>query len=363
MMAKAKRIEELSAAYRQGCSIDLTDLIRRELGLDISARYGPFTLKNPFLVAPGQLTVNIGQIAKIKEAGFAGCVLKSFVGEDPSGACSMGFQRARSTYIRTVYDADDTDGSRPIIHWDGRMDTRTLADYLPFARAAFEMSDDRFLVVCSFLCHLPGPDEAFREDEWAHTLGAFYDAGFRLFEIDFCPSLKKESDLIEQANVLRWYRQAPALMKRLRPDIVVYPKLLNLEFGMEFQVQMAREASEGGADGLVVANRFFRHDINCAHGGRTLFERNLRMVQKIRTAVPEIAISATGGVYSGEEAFAYLREGAENVQILSYLMGKVVRPFAIEGNRFQQVFHRLLFDGEDGLLACMLRAGVTGGVE
>jgi len=360
---KEAKLSELSEAYAAGSLTDgLTAAVLSELGLDLRASYGGRVLKNPFIVAPGQLTVNTGQVEKIRDAGFAGCVLKSFVGEDGSGVCSMAFQRAKSTFIRTVYDADDPEGVMPIIHWDGRMDTRPLAGYLPFAKRCLEMSGPDFLVVASVLCHLPGPGELFKEEEWAHTLGAFYSLGFRLFEIDFCPSLKKESDLIERENVLRWYRQSPELMKRLYPGITVYPKLLNLDFGMEFQVEMARNAAEGGADGLVVANRFFRQDLNCAHGGKTLFELNLRMVREIRKAVPDIAISATGGIYAGKNAFAYLREGAENVQMLSYLMGKVKKPFRIEDNKFRQVFHRLMFDEEDGLLACMLRAEARGEV-
>ncbi len=227
-MEQLKEIGELSRAYAEDrLPGSLTDAVRERLGLDISSAYGGRRLSNPFLVAPGQLTVHSGQIRRIKDAGFAGCVLKSFVGEDASGYCSMSFQRAKATFIRTVYDPDDGQGRRPIIHWDGRMDTRPLDAYLPFAADALKESGPDFLVVASLLCHLPGPGEPFREEEWAYTLGRFRDVGFSLFEIDFCPSLKKESDLIERENVLRWYRESPALMKRLCPGVTVYPKLLN----------------------------------------------------------------------------------------------------------------------------------------
>ncbi len=85
------------------------------------------------------------------------------------------------------------------------------------------------------------------------------------------------------------------------------------------------------------------------------------MLGEIRRAVPELAVSATGGVYTGSDAFAYIRAGAENIQLLSFLMGKVRSGLLIEGDKFRQVFHKLMFDEREGLLACMVRAGVSRG--
>jgi len=335
---------------------DVCALLAAETGVDLRASYGPFRLKNPILVAPGQMTVNTGQIARIRAAGFAGCVLKSVVGEDPTGVCSMDFQRRKSTFIESVYDPDDADRRRPIIHWNGRMDTRTLAAYEPFAREARELAGERFFIAASLLCHLPGPGESFREAEWTHTARLLSDAGYAAIEVDFCPSLRKESPLIERENILGWYRTTAALVKAAAPGAAVFPKLLNLEYGEDFEVAMARAARDGGADGVVAANRIFKKEYDCAHGGTELRERNLPLVARIKREVPELRISATGGVYSGEHAFRYLAAGAENVQVLSYIMGKVVPPFASAGDKFRQVLHALLLDPDDGLAAAALRS-------
>ncbi|MGC8805726.1 MAG: hypothetical protein ACP5QD_07340, partial [Candidatus Ratteibacteria bacterium] len=83
-------------------------IVLDQLQIDIKARYGKHQLKNCLIVAPGQMTTSISQIERIKEAGFAGCVLKSVVAEDEKGHCSMIKLRKKPTYVETVYDNEDT---------------------------------------------------------------------------------------------------------------------------------------------------------------------------------------------------------------------------------------------------------------
>ncbi|MFH0796433.1 MAG: hypothetical protein V2A65_05170 [Candidatus Omnitrophota bacterium] len=360
---------------------NFSEIIKEELEINLEGKYGPYFLKNPILIAPGQLTVNTNQISRIKDAGYAGCILKSVVGEDKKGNCSMGCQRRKATYTQTVYDTDDRKGSFPIIHWDGRGDTRTLSEYLLFAREAIKYSDvgvgfirpaglinqaptsidvnlfNAFVLVASTLCHLPSPREEIKEEEWLFTAKNLFSLGYNLLEIDFCPSLKKEDGLIvEKENILRWYKTVPSLIKSASPRIMVYPKLLNLDWGLDFQIRMVAAAQEGKSDGIIVANRIFKEEYNSAHGGKELRERNLRMVKEIKKTFPDIPISATGGIYSGRHVFDYLNAGAENVQLLSYIMGKVNTPFARKtGNKLEKVFHNLMLDPEDGLISCMLQ--------
>lgn len=318
--------------------------------------YLDLPLENPLIVAPGQLTVHSAQIESIREAGFAACVLKSVVGESKNGNCSMVNQRKRATYIRTFYEATDVNGERPIIHWDGRCDTRGLSEYLDFARDVLVFHDPgNFIVIASFLCHLPFPGEDFLEEEWVHTTKMHYEAGFRHIEIDFCPFLAGDDYTEDQKNVLRWYRTCPGIIKSVADDVKVFPKMLNLDWGLEYQLKMAEAAVEGGSDGLVVANRFYSRQYGSGHGGEELKRRNLEQVKLIKEHFPDMPVSATGGVYSGRDVFDYLDAGAENVQLFSYLMGKVNKPFAkTEGSRFDKVFHKLMLDPNDGLIACML---------
>ncbi|HNQ34519.1 MAG TPA: hypothetical protein PKN80_00435 [bacterium] len=352
-----KRLAELADWYRdRPLDRDLEARVLSELGLSLAARYGGQTLKNPLLVAPGQLTLTLSQVQAIRKAGYAGCVLKSVVGESPDGACSMARQRIKPTSVRTYYEPEDTAGAFPIIHWDGRLDIRGLDEYLDFAgAAAAEDSYGSFSVVASLLCHLPRPGEDFRADEWSHTAGRLGQLGYRHLEIDFCPFLSSDRYTEDQANILRWYRSVPALVKRAGPSLRVFPKLLNLDWGIDYQVQMARAAVEGGADGLVVANRGYRPEFASGHGGPGLRRLNLEQVRRIKREFPGLPVSATGGVYRGRDVLEYLEAGAENVQLLSYLMGRVKAPFRRgTGNRLEKVLYQLIFDPDDGLLAVWL---------
>jgi len=357
---RLKRLSELHEQLGQEPWPETPEgLIENEFGLSVAARYQGLALRNPLLVAPGSMTVSLSQIKAIVRAGYAGAVLKSVVGEDAAGGCAMIAQRKQPTYVRTVYEPDDIEGARPIIHWDGRLDARPLAEYLEFARDAKRLVGSAgFHCFASFLCHLPLPGHDFLEDEWGHTASLLLQAGYRHLEIDFCPFLSGDSYTEDQENILRWYRSCTGFIKSVSPELRVVPKLLNLDWDREFQLRMAEAAAAGGADGVVVANRIYKPQFQSGHGGEELRQRNLAQIRSIRERLPGLAISATGGVYCGRHVYDYLRAGAENVQLLSYLMGRVKKPFArTAGGRLDKVFHRLLLDPEDGVVACVLREG------
>lgn len=351
-----KKILDLSQHFlNSDIPENFSEIVKSHLNIDISAEYGKIRLKNPLLVAPGQMTVSVSQIQMIKESGFAGCVLKSVVAEDSNKSCSMKMLRKKPTFVKTVYDEFDTDGQFPIIHWDGGLDTRSLEEYLEFASQAAKYNDSDFLIVASLLGHLPSYDEDFNEEEWIYTTQKLYDTGYRFFEIDFCPFLKEQDKLMNQKTILRWYSQTPLMMKKHFKDISVYPKILNLDFGLEFQKKMVESSIEAGSDGVVIANRIYKTEFGCAHGGKELRETNLLQIKIAHSSFPDLKISGTGGIYKGIHICDYLSAGAQNVQILSFLMGKVKKPFEKKGNRFQQVFYKLMLDPVDGYIAMLLK--------
>lgn len=352
-MGIEKKIEGLAKYYLEHpIDAQFPEIIRSELGIALKAKYGNFDLKHPILVAPGQLTKEKSQITRIKKAGYSGCVLKSVIGEDEKGNCSMLFQRKKMAYLKTTYDEEEN----PVIHWDGRGDTRDLKEYLKFAKGAFTLSDNNFLIVASILCHLPGPDEELKRDEWTHTIKKIYEIGYRIFEIDFCPSLKNEKAIMEKENILRWYREIPLFIKREFPDVYVFPKILNLDYGLDFQLRMIESGIKGKSDGVIIGNRIFKERINSAYGGKELRERNLVQIREIKKAFPGISISGTGGVYEGRHILKYLKAGAGDVQVLSYILGKVKKRFLKgKGDKFERVIYELFFNPEDGFLISYIR--------
>lgn len=348
-------LKEMAEYYRENrIPEDIENEIKRELGIDLETNYSYLKLKNPVLVAPGQLTLNENQIERIYKSNFAGCVLKSVIGEDENGNCSMMEMRKPPTRIETFYEENDKNGEFPIIHWDGRGDTRDLNTYLDFAKRVKEKNYKNFVIISSYLCHLPKYDEKLKEKEWIYTTKRLYETGYRIFEIDFCPFLK----WTKKQEILRWYREIPSLIKSNFPDIKIFPKIINSMYGIEFQLKIIEQAIKGKSDGVVIANRIYKQEYNSGHGGEELRLLNLKQIEEAKKVFPEIEISATGGIYSGKHIFEYLKKGAKNVQLLSFLMGRVKKPFVKkDGDKFQKVFYKLLFDMEDGLLSLMIKEG------
>lgn len=352
-----RKLEELSKYYLEN-SIDekLPEILKSELGIDIKGKYGKINLIHPILVAPGQLTREIQQIEKIKMAGYAGCVLKSVVGEDENGLCSMSIYRKKMTYLKTVYEDFDKEGIFPVILWDGRGDVRSLNEYIKFAVNVFPYLNENFLIVTSIICHFPGPDEELKKEEWIYTTKRLFEIGYNIFEIDFCPALIYDEKFADKKNILRWYREIPGVVKSVSKNINVFCKILNLDYGIDFQVEIVKEAVKGGADGVIIGNRIFKKELNCAWGGKELRERNLIMIKTIKEEFPDLSISGTGGIYTGKHICQYLKAGAENVQILSYILGKVKKDFIKKkGNKFDKVLYELLFHPFDGLIPVLVK--------
>ncbi|MCK4401683.1 hypothetical protein KAW08_05220 [bacterium] len=335
---------------------DLTGIIKDNFGIDITSKYCDKIIKNPVIVAPGQITRTTSQVNLISKAGYGGFVLKSFVGEDQNGHCSMSEFRMKPEWIKTFYEPDDTKGERPIIHWKGRLDERDLNLYKPFAQYAHKIGmESGVCAIASILCHLPRGKEDWIEDEWIYTTSQLYELGYHTFEIDFCPYLKSNNIAKNKDMVLRWYKEAPKIMKKVSCEIKVFSKLLNPEWGDEFQIQMVEASIEGKADGVVVANRIYKEQYQSAHGGKELKEINLRTIKNIRKKGIKIPVSATGGIYTGKDVIEYIEAGAENTQLISYIMGRARTPFVKKGNKFKQVLFKLILDPEDGIIQEMLK--------
>jgi len=353
-------LERIKKEFKKG-NLNLGKILGSDFDVDISASYLNLNLRNPILIAPGPLSQTISQIKRAAKSGYGGMVLKSVVGEDKDGNASMKALRKRSTFARWVYD----DEGNPIFHWNGGLDLRSLEDYLSFARKAFKIGKkENFPLIESFLCHLPKDvNEEWRIEEWEYTTKKLVEAAHVLYgdspvilEIDFCPFLKREKLAVEKAAVLRWYREIPRLIKEVSSNVHIVPKLLNLDFGLDFQIEMAKAAKEGNADGVVIANRFFRRYVSkdtgeayfTAHGGRELRVLNQKQIQEVRKIL-DIPISATGGTYSGRHVAEYLKIGAQNVQVLTYVMKK----------GFERAFEDLMFNTKDGFVTLILKEKIN----
>jgi hypothetical protein len=214
--------------------------------------------------------------------------------------------------------------------------------------------------------HLPHGDEPFRDTEYRFTtarLAQAWGTGPLLLEKDFSPTLAGDERSGERHAILRWLTEVPDRVRTAAPDSArIALKLMNARFDDDFQLEMVGAA--GSADALVVFNRLWDAAAGVAYGGWDLSDRNLRVLERLRSAgTPHPPLSGTGNVVTGRVVAAYARAGCTSVQVhTGFQLPRPEYP-GEAGSRPALLLHRLLFDPHDGLIACMLELEEQGVLE
>lgn len=334
---------------------DWAEHLRSEHGFDLSTSLLGMPLPHPIGKASGQLSLKSGQLQHDTDAGLAFAVLKTVIGEDAAGDRSMGAWAIHETRM-AVERRDAPDGRRGwTVTWKGRGWDGTLAEYCALVEAGRQFTrDGRLLVLPSVKLHLPPQEAAFRETEYAHTLGALRAAwGVEplLLEHDFSPTLAGDARGQSREDVIRWTSELPGLIRRHAGGPVrVALKLMNATFDDAFQADLLRAAA--GADAVTVFNRLWDEQRRVAFGGWDLSDRNLRVLASVGRAGMER--SGTGNVTTGRQVVAYARTGCSTVQCHTAFQLPLGEYAADAGSRTARTLHQLVFDPADGLLAVML---------
>jgi dihydroorotate dehydrogenase len=109
---------------------------------------------------------------------------------------------------------------------------------------------------------------------------------------------------------------------RSKPLYVKIPPYFDGE-GQDHVLSLVRIAKARGVDGITAANTRPVDAPELAMGqgglsGRILLEDMVRIVAEVRTEVgPEMAINASGGIFTAEDALRALKAGANTVQLLT----------------------------------------------
>ncbi len=359
------RLEHDFERFKGGLPGDVAGHIRETYGVNLTARYLGYSLPHPIGKGSGQLSLNPDQLEADVAAGVAFVVLKTVIAEDAAGGRSMEAWAIHETRMRV--ERRDSRLGRPgwTVTWKGRGWDRSFDDYLALVRAGADLTRaGRMVVVPSAKLHLPHTDEAFREDEYRHTIGRIAGAwgGEPLpIEKDFSPTLAGDALADERPRILRWLREVPG---RIRAGAGAIPvrlalKLMNARFDDEFQLEMLAAATD--ADSLVCFNRLWDPTAKAAYGGYDLSDRNLRVL----AARPHTgtALAGTGNVCSGRMALEYAKAGCECVQVHTFFQLPLGEYPALAGSRPERALHALLFDPSDGLVAGMLELERAGQLE
>jgi len=375
--SEARLIAEDFTAFSAGLPHPIESLIGERYGINLASEYAGFPLKNPFGKASGQLSLAPHQIQQDAAAGLGFVVLKTVIAQDASGQQSMHAWTIPET--RMLVEPIRSRKHEPgwTVSWKGRGWSGSFDSYRTFFRQALE--DGRsaaMLVVPSVKYHLPGAEESqWKAEEYNFTTARLLETWDELcpgqpmpLEKDFSPTLAGSERAAQQAKILEWLREVPALIHCAAPGKVrVGLKIFNTLFEDNFQLQMLREVHSAPQDDrranyLIYANRLFDPDkrfedkVGVAYGGPDLSDRNLAVLESfvsMRGSRP-VPLSATGDIHSGRIAAEYLLRGASSFQAHT-IFQRNRNAFSMQGgNKSETALHHLLFHPEEGLLAWLM---------
>src|SRR5512143_1487965 len=325
--------------FRDELPGDFPVYVREAYKIDLTARYLGQTLPHPIGKGSGQLSLNERQLEEDATAGLAFVILKTLIAQDAAGVRSMAawaVHESKMKVERRVVGGADRGWT---VTWKGRGWDRSLDDYLALVRVGRDLTRaGSLLVLPSVKYHLPRLGVPFVETEYRFTTAALADAWGEaplLLEKDFSPTLAGDALAEDQAQILRWLRETPRLIRRVSPiETRVSVKLMNARFADDFQHDMMLAAA--GADALVCFNRLFDVEQGVAYGGSDLLERNLRILRSFSRLggepdqPPFPGLCGTGGISSG--------------------------------SRTQRALHQLVFHPQSGLVAELWRLEQQGAI-
>lgn len=342
---------------------NLAELVREDLGVDLSTEYGGRPIPHPFGKASGQLSCTLSQVGDDVEAGIAFIVLKTVIAEDPAGGRSMEAWTVRDTKMRVEERVSQSGRAGWTVTWTGRGWSGSLQEYLTFFEASLEAGRDAGVpVIPSVKFHLPAGGEAYRTDEYRHTTGQLLEVWARaagedamLLEKDFSPTLAADERTADLAGVLRWLADVPGLIDAAAPGRVrLGVKVMNAVADDDFQLDMLETLSQRATPRpafLVVFNRLFDRARGVAFGGWDLSYRNMRVLRAARArglALPPL--SATGNICSGRVMLQYALLGCENGQLHTFFQLPHREYTATGGTRSARALHTLLLHPAEGLV-------------
>ena len=277
--------------------------------IDLRTDYVGLKLKNPFIAAAAGITGSLHQLKKAEESGIAAVVLKSYFQKSvcrrsPTPHFALlqsGHGRVRATTLYSYEQASERD----------------LDGYAQLIREAKESLS--IPIIASINC--------FNEEGWQQAARAVEEAGADAVELNLsCPH---GVHLMEGRDLVKELAATTAFVRSL-VSIPIIPKLTPQ---MSSPLALALGVEKQGASAMVCFNRFTGLDINletlepilhggyAGHGGPWSLYYNLRWLSEIAPCV-KVPISASGGVWTGQDAAKYLLAGATTVQLCSVIVAE-----------------------------------------
>ena len=265
---------------------------------NISTRYLGLELSSPVIVGSSNFTSKVESIAEAEAAGAGAVVLKSLFEEQI-------VSQAHSMSVRESYpEADD------YLQYYTR--TNSVDSYLELVAGARKRV--KIPVIASINCFSP--------KGWTDFAVEIENAGASALEVNifFMPVDRHQTGAASEAV---YFNIVDNLKKKLKIPVSV-------KIGMRFSnlLNFVWQMYNHGASGVTLFNRFYEPDFDINNLSivpasvlsNPVEQRYvLRWVGMISAQDTKMDISASTGVYTGEDAIKYLLAGATNVQVCSAL--------------------------------------------
>ena len=280
---------------------------------DLSVEYLGLRLKNPLIVASSGLTRNAHLISQCESAGAGAVVMKSIFEED--------IRRRDNTFTDFLVTHPEASG-----YFDAEVGlvygAHQYCEEIKKAKAQVKIP-----VIASVNCANPR--------WWLDYAVQLEGAGADALEINLSiPTVDLEAAGADYEGTFQ--EIVSAVRSRVKIPIAV-----KMSGQLTAPQNVAKKLVHSGADALVVFNRQSGLDINLntrkaftSKGDQGLSSPHsiyypLRWVTILHQLLPEVRISASGGVHSGESFIKYILAGASTVQVCSLLYRKGLKEIGV----------------------------------
>lgn len=265
---------------------------------NLHVSYAGLKLRNPLIVSSSGLTSSLDRIRKLYNLGAGAVVLKSLFEEQikfESNSLSEGTDYPEAyDYVR-AYTRENS-----------------VSEYLDLIREAKRAV--HIPIIASINCLSAG--------EWLDFATRIESAGADALELNvyFLPNNKEK-------NALDYERIYFDLLTRVK-ELIKIPVIFKIGSQFTNPTHLVNQFYFRKADGVVLFNRFYAPDIDLDDMTFTSadvlsspsdFRNTFRWIGIISSAVPNLNISASTGVHSGDAVIKLLLAGAQTVQVCSVL--------------------------------------------
>lgn len=268
--------------------------------VDLTSHYGGIALRNPIIAGSSGLTASLQQVTAIAQAGAGAVILKSLFEEQIEVTALQAQAEVETSY---------PEGLDYMLHYTRQHEVEKYLDLIREAKGAVDIP-----VIASINC--------YRGGEWQSFAKSIQEAGadaleLNVMRIETDPAQRGsdlEKELVDLAISITRTVQIPVVFK-------ISDRFTNILY-------LAQELVKSGVKGLTCFNKSWQTDINIdtleivqgpvISSGQELYN-TLKYTGLLSGKLPQLAISASGGVMNYSGVVKSLLVGASSVQVASAL--------------------------------------------